>query len=178
MVNTKNNRRSQNSKQRIQAAYLAMINTTPDQRVKVIDLCKRAQLNRSTFYAHYYDADQVGEELLAQMTADLATVLADQRDVAHMLAQVLQLIKDHQNFYRYYFVTTKTANVLNILDSHVMAQATEPFIQRFSNLDEFEYHRDFFNAGMAAIITRWLLNDCQTPMATILKILREKIQNV
>ena len=59
MVNTKNNRRSQLTHRKIQDTYLQLVTAQPDKRVKVIDLCKLAKINRATFYAHFYDVEEV-----------------------------------------------------------------------------------------------------------------------
>lgn len=47
----------------IHAAFLAIRKTTPLERVKVRDICERALINKSTFYAHYQDIYSLSQEM-------------------------------------------------------------------------------------------------------------------
>ncbi|WEV50649.1 TetR/AcrR family transcriptional regulator [Lactobacillus sp. ESL0731] len=172
------NQANQHAKQKIQQLYLKMINETPNQRVKIIDLCKRAGINRSTFYSYYYDADEVLEELQVIHMNALQKILADDaikhQNLKQALTKILTLIKQEQNFYYYYFVTKNQATTLNVLDNSVIVEELKQQNNGCGS-EEFIYDLNFFNGGMAAIIKLWLKNDCQTPVASLVTILLNKI---
>ena len=73
-MNIKNNKRKRASMQKIEQVLIELLQTKELNQISVSDICKRANLNRSTFYANYVDiyglADTIREKLEAQV-ADL-----------------------------------------------------------------------------------------------------------
>lgn len=55
-MNAKNNKRHLATLQRIAEAFVVLLQNKSLQEVTVLDICELAQINRSTFYAHYDDA--------------------------------------------------------------------------------------------------------------------------
>ncbi len=51
------------TKAAIHRAFLELRSTSLSERVKVIDICDRAGINKSTFYKHYTDVYELNEEL-------------------------------------------------------------------------------------------------------------------
>ena len=70
-MNTKDNRRKRASRQKIEQAAMELLRTKELDQIIVSELCKRAGLNRSTFYANYVDiyglTDALRENLEAQV---------------------------------------------------------------------------------------------------------------
>ena len=66
-MNTKNNRRRRESIEKIEKVFIELLQTLPLEKISVSDICKKAGLNRSTFYANYADtyelADKIREKL-------------------------------------------------------------------------------------------------------------------
>ena len=55
--------RTEKSKQAITRAFLALRARKPLEKITVRELCDRAQINRSTFYAHYQDVYDLADRL-------------------------------------------------------------------------------------------------------------------
>lgn len=72
MANTKNNQRFRDTEHRLETAAFELMET--GERLTVRAVCERAQVNRSTFYAHFLDIPQMvgcmeahlGEQLLGR----------------------------------------------------------------------------------------------------------------
>lgn len=66
-MNIKNNRRRRESIERIEKVFIELLQTKELHEISVSDICKRCELNRSTFYANYSDiyelADKIRETL-------------------------------------------------------------------------------------------------------------------
>ena len=66
-MNKENNKKRKNSQYKIQKVFMELIQTKEINEITVSDICKLANLNRSTFYSNYiniYDlADKIKEEL-------------------------------------------------------------------------------------------------------------------
>lgn len=67
----KTDRRTIYTKNVIREAFLAELKRKPYDKITVTDLCKIAEINRSTFYLHYVDAISVFDELLAELLENL-----------------------------------------------------------------------------------------------------------
>lgn len=56
-MNTPNNKRGQETVQKIEEAFVTLLQEKLLHEVEVSELCELAQINRSTFYAHYNDVE-------------------------------------------------------------------------------------------------------------------------
>ena len=57
------NRRVRMTKKIIKESLLELLDQKPLDKITVTDICKTADLNRSTFYAHYEDTAQILREI-------------------------------------------------------------------------------------------------------------------
>lgn len=54
-MNTKNNKRRRESKHKIENAFIELLQEKEVTAISVTDICKLANVNRTTFYANYLD---------------------------------------------------------------------------------------------------------------------------
>lgn len=109
-MNTKNNRRSQCSKQEIQKALFAHIESKC--AVTITGICSEAHINRSTFYSHYKDIDdllvETEKEIRQRLMADFQSEGADTATgCPRFLHCFLRHIQENQRFYQLYLRTGK-----------------------------------------------------------------------
>ena len=57
------NRKTQYTKTVIREAFLSLLREKPVEKITVTQLCAKADINRSTFYAHYLDVYDLKEKL-------------------------------------------------------------------------------------------------------------------
>lgn len=66
-MNTPNNKRKKESMERIEKVFIELLQIKELNEISVSDICKRAGLNRTTFYANYTDiyglADAIRDKL-------------------------------------------------------------------------------------------------------------------
>ncbi|WP_225047682.1 TetR/AcrR family transcriptional regulator [Lacticaseibacillus kribbianus] len=171
MANTKNNQRYQDPETKIKQAYLHLIAQEPDRRVKVIDLCQTAAINRATFYAHYYDVDAVAEAIQQAMMGELVDAL-QAADLQQVFTEVLRLIKSQRTFFYHVFVTARSAKSIDVLQT--LAPRIEAARAR-SKSRLFDYQLAFFNGGLASLFQQWLEQDCRTPIPVLVDLLLSKV---
>ena len=64
-MNKPNNKRKKDSQEKIERAFIELIQTRNIEDITVTDICNITKLNRSTFYANYldiYDSDVQGKD--------------------------------------------------------------------------------------------------------------------
>lgn len=174
-MNKKNNKRNDNSVIAIQKAYMNLVATRSDiSSISVSDICKKAKINRSTFYAHYLDIDDLIQHIYEWMIEKFLDVFKEEIQSHHHSYNFKKLfinIKDNQLFYKMYFK-------LGFDFKNVFAQNGSKDVAKmfYKDTKYIDYHIDFFAAGITAIIKKWLANDCKESPETISKILQEEYQ--
>ena len=144
-----------------------LLQSTPLQRIRVGDICKLANINRSTFYSNYLDIYDLSDKLRAQMESDFAH-LFEGFDGTHCRFGALRLfthIKENQLFYRTYFkLGYDEKHQVMIYDA---ARAEKDF-----HGAHIPYHIEFFRNGLNAIIKLWLAGGCQESPEEMADVLR------
>lgn len=158
-MNTKNNRRRQESRRRIQAAFAELLEERDLDHVTVSAICERAQLNRSTFYASYQDVYDLAERLGAWIEEQGAELFRKEREEgfnSNDYLRIFEHIYENQETYRLYFKLGLEKRVITRWDARLAAE---------QHVDaNVAYHAEFFRAGLNAIIRMWLMGGCrETP---------------
>ena len=167
-MNTKNNRRRRESVEKIEKAFVELLQIRELKEVTVSDICKLTQLNRSTFYANFEDiyalADHLREKLeneFSELFGGSAEQDAEQSGALKMFTH----IRDNQLFYKTYFK-------LGYDQQHQILTYDPRRAQQDFDNKYIKYHIEFFRNGLNAIIKMWMDGGCQeTPeeMAAIIQ---------
>ncbi|MGN0538954.1 MAG: TetR/AcrR family transcriptional regulator [Candidatus Fimenecus sp.] len=168
-MNTPNNRRKKESQDKIEKAFLQMIQTKEIEDISISRLCKAAGVNRSTFYANYIDIYDLVEKIRDRMINEFASIFND-KELGHTYENYLTMfrhIKDNRIFYRTYFKLGFDANYDITYFSEALSKSE--FNNRF-----IEYHGEFFKAGISAIIKMWLNRDCKETPEEMVEIIQSE----
>ena len=68
-------RRTRYTRQAIKEILLEELKNKPYSKITVTEICKKAEMNRGTFYLHYYDIDDVLNDILEDFLSDTSGVL-------------------------------------------------------------------------------------------------------
>lgn len=166
-MNTKNNRRRRESVEKIEQAFVRLLQTQELKSITVSDLCKETGLNRSTFYANFVDIYDLADKLRRKLEEEFSVLFSDYGSISEQSGalKMFRHIHENQLFYTTYFkLCYDETHKISIYD-HRRAAA--------EHLDRnVEYHIEFFRSGLNTIIKMWLAGGCrETPeeMAEILK---------
>ena len=171
-MNTPNNKRKKESRERIEKVFVELLRTKEIVEISVSDICKQANLNRTTFYANYSDiyglADTIRDNL-ENTLSELYRNEISQGFNSNDYLKLFQHIKDNQIFYQTYFkLGYDNAYKIIFYDT---ALAREHFQNRF-----IEYHMEFFKAGITQIIKMWLKNGCKESPEDMFEIVKNEYQ--
>lgn len=171
-MNTPNNKRKRESIELIEKTFIDLIQFKELNQISVSEICKKAGLNRTTFYANYTDiyalADSIKDKLENNLS-DLYEEEITQRFNSHSYIKLFRHIKENQIFYKTYFKLGYDDNYKII--SYDMNLANQRFKNRF-----VEYHIEFFKSGITKIIKLWLKNGCRESPEDMVEILESEYQ--
>lgn len=97
MKHEKLDRRSQRTQRLVFAAFTELVTEKPYDEILVQDILDRAGIGRTTFYAHYYDKDDV----LDTITEQLVEILTRQVAQSAAQQQIVPSLEVFQHIYQY-----------------------------------------------------------------------------
>ena len=166
-MNVKNNKRRKESKEKIEKAFIELLQTYEIKDITVSEIIKMTGLNRSTFYANYVDIFDLADKTREKLEKEFSNLFADY-DYFNERTGALKMfnhIKENQIFYKTYFKLCYDEKFL--ISVYDAKRAEKEHID--SNV---KYHIEFFRNGLNAIIKLWLAGGCQESpeeMAAVLK---------
>ena len=166
-MNVKNNKRRKESQERIEKAFIELLQTRQINDITVSDLIKRTELNRSTFYANYLDIFDLADKTREKLEQEFSNLFADYDYFNERTGalKMFQHIRENQLFYKTYFK-------LCYDDKHLISIYDPKRAEKEHISNNLKYHIEFFRNGLNAIIKLWLAGGCkESPeeMADVLK---------
>ena len=158
-------------------AFLALLEEKDFEYITVKELCKRADVNRSTFYLHYENMTDLLAESIEYMNGDFLSYFKIK--VANFLQNIekcpiedlvlasskyltpyLSYIKKNKKLFQTAIKRTAALNLENTYQ-RMFEHIFNPILERFRfPVSQRKYVTTFYIHGIIAIITEWLKNDC------------------
>lgn len=182
-MNNKNNARWQATHALIEKAAIEIFAGDTGRPPSVTDICRKAQINRASFYLHFRDIYELAAGINADILRDLmdlmtASPLDGQTSKKGSFIDSLRYLKDHRSALLLHYYRDLDGS-LNLTD----ATAVEPFhsqvIRSAEKLGidserEAKYHARFLVAGFHAIVARWMVGGCEESPEQISELLSKE----
>ena len=161
-MNTKNNSRYKTSSDKIETAFLTLLLNNKYEDITISQICKQSNINRSTFYCHYSDIN----DLIIKIENKFAKSITDifgfgEKQSNDAFVEMFTFVKNNKYFYKAflnipYKTLAETDTKIEIL-KHI---GNNPKIDK-SKAISFFYRASFFGAGIKEICRIWLERDCK-----------------
>lgn len=171
-MNTPNNKRKRESVERIENVFIDLLQSRSLSEIRVSEICKKAGLNRSTFYANYTDIFELADTIRDRLENNLAKLYESEISQSFNSNDYLKLfrhIKENQIFYQTYFK-------LGYDDDYKIIAYDIDLAKRHFQNKFIEYHMAFFKSGITKIIKMWLQNGCRESPEDMCEIIRSEYQ--
>ena len=164
-MNTRGNKRGKESEKIIEQAFFDLITANEFEKISVQAICNHANINRTTFYAHYLDIYDLLEKTENKVSNELKAIILEcksNQDIHQFLCEVFRFVKQYQNFYKACFSGHISISALNLLSMKPFIDTIDEYSKRlnFYSTHEINYHISFFTAGIGEVIKIWLYNGC------------------
>jgi len=168
-MNVKNNKRRKESQQKIEKAFIELLQIRDIKEITVSDLIKITGLNRSTFYANYIDIFDLADKTREKLECEFSNLFADY-DYFNQRTGALKMfthIKENQLFYKTYFKLCYDDQ--HLISTYDVKRAEKEHIDQNIN-----YHIEFFRNGLNAIIKLWLAGGCRESAEEMAEVLKQE----
>ena len=149
MAGVSGNRRTLYTKKVIKESLIELLKTREIHQVTVTDICKKADINRGTFYTHYKDAfdlfQSMEDELFHQILKYIKEIPIEEYN-SLLLLKVLELIKENKDLCKVLFCNQRDSSILNR-------------ILNIADQIDANYYMRYSVGGCISIIETWLEND-------------------
>ena len=168
-MNTKNNKRRRESVEKIEKAFVELLQSKELDDITVSEICKLTGLNRSTFYANFLDTYDLADKLRTVLENEFSALFADY-DYFNERTGALKMfthIKENQLFYKTYFKLCYDS-------SHLISVYDTKRAEKELDSKNIKYHIEFFRNGLNAIIKLWLSEGCKESPEQMAEILKQE----
>ena len=177
-MNIKNNQRYKMSSEKIETAFLALILKHKYEDITVSQICEKAKINRSTFYCHYDDINDLIVKIESRFAKGTASIFNfGERQTHEAFIELFTFVKENKYFYKAflnipYITFAETSTKLAVLENignknkKLKSEAIGIF-----------YRASFFGAGIKEMCRLWLERDCQESPQQMATLLLEEYKN-
>lgn len=174
---------------RMDKAFLELLEQKDFAFITVKEICKKAEVNRSTFYLHYEtigdllseSTDLIIKEFVNHMKEEPGDFIQKIKNcpleelyliIPSYLTPYLNYIKDHQRLFRTVIENASTLR-MDTAYTKMYYHIFSPILKRFGvPKQDQKYLMSFYIHGMNAIITEWLKTDCKDSVEHISSVIQ------
>ena len=149
--------------------YQALENLMIDnsfEEIKVSDICSKALINRSTFYAHYTDKYELLDEYINSLKDDLQSELEKNININNtkeyyieMIRLLLNHIEEKKKAYLSIMIKNKNSIMMDIIDDVINKNLLEQIKEDNSKKIPSTIITKFYLGGVINICLEWLKYD-------------------
>lgn len=177
-MNVKNNSRYKTSSEKIETAFLSLLTKYKYEEISITQICQQSKINRSTFYSHYNDINDLIikiENKFAKGTANIFNY--GERQTNEAIIEMFTFVKDNKYFYKAFL----NIPYVTLAESNTKIECLKNIGQKF-NIDKSNkiglfYRASFFGAGIKEMCRLWLENDCKETPEQMASLLLEEYKN-
>ena len=179
----KNESKYFNTAKKMNDALIALLETKEYEYITIKEICHIANVNRSTFYLHYSNMNDLLEETIESLNLSFNSHFKSKENESTIISKeniedlllinddhlipYLNFIKENKNIYKVLKTHPQLFNTNKTYDQ-MFRKLFVPIMNRFG-LDEkwHKYLMDFYISGLTSIVFDWVYDDCKIPVQEV-----------
>jgi AcrR family transcriptional regulator len=179
-------RRARKTRKAIQNAFMKLMLKKDISRITIKDISDMADINRSTFYLHYYDIYEVFEDIEKETVKTIFNKLKDYEMVKlidnpyPLLKAILEEMDNDIDFNHFLIGSSVSSNFLDKIKKQFKKQLLDDYINEMpntGNIEKISIAITFLSAGTIDAYEEWITENRPIPLAQFSKIVSEQISN-
>lgn len=177
-------RRARKTRKAIQNAFMKLMLKKDISRITIKDLSEVADINRSTFYLHYYDIYDVFEDIEKETVEGIFEIIKD-FDVSELVRNPFPLLKSiteemdvNPDFSQFLIGSTVSSNFLNKIKKQFKSRLVSEYKKLFpneKNTDKIALAITFITGGTIDVYEEWVNDGKLVPLSEFCKNVSEQI---
>ena len=174
-MNTNYNERYKSTEEKIQRALFSLLRIRHYNDIAIKELCYEAGINRSSFYAHYQDINDLMVKIEQKLSKDIMEIFKPNIEWnKEVFTKLFEFLYKNRDFYKAYLETNEqTFMEQNDFINYIKLLNYSKKISKL-NQNEVIYHMAFFAGGLKAIAKSWIKTGCKETPEEMSRILREE----
>lgn len=156
VLNIKNNVRGINTKENIEKALFYLLRHKQYDKIFVKDICIIAGINRSSFYSHYQDVNDLMIQTEGKLSKEIANIFDALPYTHDTFIRMFEHIKKYKDFYTAYLKQHESLMERSDFLSFNSRLKKSAFQIVDFNETELMYHMAFSAAGIKALCKMWI----------------------
>lgn len=161
----KEDRRVKYTKQAIRDGFLRLIARKPIEKITVTEICREADINRGTFYAHYSDPYELKRSVENELTEAMEQRVRELGTPRMTTLQMMHLLKEHQELCRVFAGPYGDNDALLRI---IAKQADEYIVHELETLGKLsdttrECIKGLLVSSISTAVKYWFDTDMQAP---------------
>ena len=177
-MNIKNNSRYKMSSEKIETAFLALLQKHKYEEISISQICEKAKINRSTFYCHYDDINDLIIKIESKFAKGTANIFNyGERQTNEAIIEMFNLIKENKYFYKAFLNIPYVTLAESSTKIECLKNIGEKFNINKSKTIGLFYRASFFGAGIKEMCRIWLERDCKETPEEMARLLIDEYEN-
>lgn len=174
------------SERAIIRAYVELMHEKRSGKITVTDIVNKADLNRSTFYAHFKASDDVREKIHADVVKGLMEAMekSDYRNSLSspkvVLWHILDFLRKDEEVYKMLLRTEGASSFLRDVEDAVVDKymTDQVMLPKIKDKDEFEMVLRLFIGGFISVLQDWARDEIKIPLERVIELTERSIRRV
>lgn len=154
-----------NTKKKLTNSLLELLQAKKIKDITVLELCKSANINRTTFYKYYKDVDDLVLKIEESLLSDLEKNIVDikRNYLISFTSKIIETISSRKEIYTRLLGENGDHTFLSRILSLVYTQSLAEWqkLLRKATKEDLEKIYSFIVDGTIGIVNEWIKNDCQ-----------------
>ncbi len=154
-------RRKQMTRLLFKTALIELMQVKPFHKITIKEICEKADLNRTTFYLHYVDQQQLLDDIINELkekTAEFISTTTYKGLESKLLSEFLDFVKENSVQYRTIMFNDTNGEVGAVILTDLLNDVYDKW-PVFGDSQKNEYVYAYMIDGVKSIICKWLDND-------------------
>lgn len=171
-MNISYNQRYQSTEEKIQKALFSLLRIRKYNDILIKEICYEAGINRSSFYAHYQDINDLMLKTEHQLSLEITKIFTpDLKWDEQVFVKLFEFLYKNKDFYKAY-LENEGQSFMERKDFYDYIKIVDKRHHDLEFDDEEKiYHMAFFAGGIKAMSKSWIQRDCKESPEQMAKIL-------
>lgn len=156
------------TKERLKDALFSMMENQSLETISISDLCKKASINRNTFYSHYSSVNdllyEIEEDFLESIIEKLKLDSNVTKNAMELIASVLEVVKENKEITSLLFSANGDKDFLKTIVMFAFPSAVENWAKElYIPQEKGELLYFFVQGGIVSVVEQWVKSDFAIP---------------